>query len=161
MVLLYAVLHKALAQAVKWGLILCNPADAVERPKVRRKEFRVLSPEEALRFLEAAEEDRLHAFYILAITCGLRLGELLGLKWEDIDLGRGTLTVRRQLQWVTVDGKQRPVFSEPKSAKSRAAPSPYLLRRLRPSDATGRGRQKNACATLGSGRTTDWSSAPR
>jgi integrase len=115
-VLIHAVLHRALEQAVKWDLIPRNVADAVERPKVPRKEFQVLTAEEANRLLQAAEGDRLHALYVLALTCGLRQGELLGLKWEDLDLDRATLTVRRQLQWLTGQG---PSFSEPKSAKSR------------------------------------------
>lgn len=122
-ILMHAVLHKALGQAVKWDLVPRNVADAVERPKVARKEFQALSPEEAQRFLEVAEGDRFYALYVLAITGGLRLGELLGLTWEDIDLDRSTLTVRRQLQWQKVKGskeeRRQPVLAELKSAKSR------------------------------------------
>jgi len=114
-VLMHAVIHKALSQAVKWGLVPRNVADAVERPRVRRKEFRALEPQEARRFLAAAAEDRLFALYVLAVTCGLRQGELLGLKWEDVNLEQGTLTVRRQLQWRNGGF----FFAEPKSAKSR------------------------------------------
>lgn len=126
--LCHAVLHRAFGQAAKWGLIVRNPADLVDPPKVPKKEFTPLSPEEAQRFLVAAEGDRFYALYVLAITCGLRQGELLGLKWEDIDLERGTLQVRRQLQWVRAEGEERMgrkrvepkwVLTEPKSAKSR------------------------------------------
>lgn len=126
--LCHAVLHRALGQAAKWGLIPRNPADLVDPPKVPKKEFRPLSPEEAQRFLAAAEGDRFYALYVLAVTCGLRQGELLGLKWEDLDLERGTLQVRRQLQWVRAEGEERKgkkraepkwVLTEPKSAKSR------------------------------------------
>lgn len=92
-----------------------NAAELVERPKVTKKEMRVLSPEEAARFLEAAREDRLYALYVVAVACGLRIGEILALKWEDIDFVAGRLQVRRQLQWN--DGEPR--FTEPKSAKSR------------------------------------------
>jgi len=127
--LCHAVLHRALDRAAKWGLIVRNPADLVDPPKVPKKEFKPLSPEEAQRFLAAAEGDRFHALYVLAVTCGLRQGELLGLKWEDLDLERGTLQVRRQLQWVKAEGEERErgkkrtepkwVLTEPKSAKSR------------------------------------------
>lgn len=113
--LAYSVLHKALGQAAKWGLVPRNVAELVERPKVAKKEMRVLSPEEAARFLEAAREDRLYALYVVAVACGLRIGEILALKWEDVDFASGRLQVRRQLQWI--DGEPR--FTEPKSAKSR------------------------------------------
>lgn len=99
-------------------------------PKTPKKEFRVLTPEEAQRLLDAAESDRFYALYVLAVMWGLREGELLGLKWEDIDLDRGTLQVKRQLQWVKADeeketgGKKKRtppkwVLTEPRSAKSR------------------------------------------
>ena len=114
-VLMHAVLHKALGQAVKWGLVTRNVADAVDRPKVTKKEFRPLSAEELARFLEASRSDRLHAMYVLAATCGMRMGELLGLKWDDVDFGRRTLTVQRQLQWL----RGEPTFTTPKSEKSR------------------------------------------
>lgn len=126
----HAILHKSLGQAAKWGLVPRNVADLVDPPKTAKKEFRVLTPEEAQRFLDAAEGDRFYALYVLAVMCGLREGELLGLKWEDVDLDRGVLQVKRQLQWVKaeegkdIDGKKRRtptkwVLTEPKSAKSR------------------------------------------
>ncbi|HHW17738.1 MAG TPA: site-specific integrase [Firmicutes bacterium] len=114
-VLMHAVLHKALDQAVKWGMVPRNIADAVERPRIPARQCHPLSQDEAVRFLEAASEDRLYALYVLAITCGLRFGELLGLCWKDVDLERGTLTVSHQLQ--TVDGKA--TLQVPKTAKSR------------------------------------------
>jgi len=114
--LMHAVMHKALSQAVKWGLVARNVAEAVESPKVQRQEFRALTPEEARRFLAAAAQDRLYALYVLAVTCGLRQGELLGLKWDDVNLEQGMLTVHRQLQWQQKGGF---VLAEPKSARSR------------------------------------------
>ncbi len=95
---LHAVLRRALKQAVRWGLAPRNAAEAVDLPKLVRKEARALSPEEASRFLRACRGERLEALYIVALTCGLRQGEILGLKWEDVDLERGTLRVRRQIQ---------------------------------------------------------------
>ncbi len=95
---IHAVLHRALKQAVRWSLVPRNAAEAVDLPKLRRKEVSVLSPEEAKRFLETARGDRFEALYVLAITSGLRQGELLGLKWSDVDLEKGILQIRRQLQ---------------------------------------------------------------
>lgn len=111
----HVLLHRALGQALRWGLVPRNVADLVDAPRVPHKEMKVLTPEEAQKFLEAAQGDRFYALYALAIACGLRLGELLGLKWEDIDFGAGTLQVRRQLQWV----KGGPQFMEPKTKQSR------------------------------------------
>src|SRR5215212_4606242 len=80
-------------------------------PRVRREEIKALSPDQARTLLETARDDRLEALYVLAVQCGLRQGELLGLKWEDVDLERGTLQVRRTLSGST--------FTTPKTAKSR------------------------------------------
>ncbi|HHY38438.1 MAG TPA: hypothetical protein GX507_05870 [Clostridia bacterium] len=99
---MHGVLRKALNQAVKWGLVPRNVVALVDPPRVPKKEFRPLTPEEAVKFLEAAAEDRFHALYVLAIACGLRLGELLGLRWEDLDYGKththgqAPATVRRR-----------------------------------------------------------------
>ena len=124
--LCHSVLHRSLGQATKWGLIPRNPASVVDPPKVPQREFRPLSPEQAGRFLEAAENDRFYGLYVLAITCGLRQGELLGLTWENVDLDKGILQVRYQLQWVKKEAqksgkREEPtwVLTEPKSAKSR------------------------------------------
>lgn len=117
---LHAVLHRAMDQAVKWGLVSRNVLDAVETPKVETKEFRPLTLEETQKFLDAAREDRLYALYVLAVTCGLRFGELLGLKWEDVDLEGRRLTVKNQLRWLPgPEGKAEPCLIPPKTQKSR------------------------------------------
>lgn len=112
------VLRKALDQAVADNLIPRNPVAGVKSPQVRREEIRPLSPEQARLFLRTAAEtsDRLEALYVVAIHCGLRQGELLALKWEDLDLEAGTLQVRRSLSGSN-DG--HPVFTTPKTSKSR------------------------------------------
>ena len=92
-----------------------NVATAVDPPRVHREEIQPLSPIQARAFLQAAQEDRLEALYVLAIHCGLRQGELLGLRWEDIDLDAGTLQVRRTLTAAKGDR----VFTAPKTVKSR------------------------------------------
>ena len=95
---IHSTLHKALSQAVADGLVPRNAAD-VKAPRPAPDEMRPLSEIEARRFLEAAREtgDRFEALYVLAITTGLRRGELLGLRWNDADLDRGTLRVGRAL----------------------------------------------------------------
>jgi integrase len=112
------VLRKALDQAVADNLIPRNPVAGVKSPQVRREEIKPLSPEQARHFLRTATEtgDRLEALYAVAIHCGLRQGELLALKWEDVDLEEGTLQVRRSLSGSN-DG--HPLFTTPKTVKSR------------------------------------------
>jgi integrase len=112
---LHVVLHRALNQALRWGLVPRNVSEAVDLPKLQKKEIRPLSADEARRLLEEARWDRLEALYVLAVHCGLRQGELLGLRWEDVDLEMGTLQVRRTL--TTTKGGSR--FTAPKTAKSR------------------------------------------
>ena len=95
---IHSTLHKALSQAVSDGLIPRNAA-AVQAPSPAPEEMRPLSEAEARAFLKAAREsgDRFEALYVLAITTGLRRGELLGLRWDDADLEQGTLRVGRAL----------------------------------------------------------------
>lgn len=114
--LLIFVLRKALQQAVEDGLVPRNVAQGVRVSQTGKEEIRPLSSGEAKRFLAAASGDRLETLYVLALHTGLRQGELLGLKWEDIDLEARKLSVRRTL--VRAKGG-RPVFGTPKTAKSR------------------------------------------
>lgn len=95
---IHSTLHKALSQAVSDGLMPRNAA-AVKAPRPAPEEMRPLSEAEARAFLEVAREsgDRFEPLYVLAITTGLRRGELLGLRWDDADLERGTLRVGRGL----------------------------------------------------------------
>ena len=111
------VIHKALAQAVRWHLIPRNPADAVNAPKPTPKEIRPLSAPEARKLLEAARGDRLEALYVLAVQTGMRRGELLGLKWNDVDLDGQTLRVHRTL--TRTGNGRRLALGEPKTKKSR------------------------------------------
>lgn len=113
--LIHTTLHKALKQAMKWGLVPRNVAEAVDAPRPQKKEIRPLAPEQAKRFLEAARGDRLEALYVLAITTGLREGELLGLRWQDVDLERRAVRVRQQLTR-TRSGLS---FTTPKNGKGR------------------------------------------
>lgn len=113
--LVHAVLRKGLQQALEWQLINRNPADAVKKPRVERKQVSALTPEQAMKFLRAAREDRLYALYVLAVTTGMRIGELLGLRWSDIDMGARTLTVSQTVG--VMDNKL--FFGTPKTKASR------------------------------------------
>jgi integrase len=114
---IHTTLHKALKQAVMDGLIPRNATEAVKPPQLSREEMRPLTPEQAKHLLQVAHEagDRLEALYVLAIHTGLRQEELLGLKWDDVDLEDGSLQVRRTLT-ITKSG---PVFTAPKTTSSR------------------------------------------
>lgn len=91
---LHGIIHKALSDAVRRGLVGRNVADAVESPRGRRREQRVWSPEELRMFLLHVADDRLYAAWLLFATTGMRRGEVAGLAWEDIDLDAARLTVR-------------------------------------------------------------------
>ena len=107
----HAVLHRALKQAKRWGLVNRNAAEDVDPPKLKRDEIRPLDREQARRLLEAAEGDRLQALYVVAVTAGLRPGEMLALRWSDVDLDMGALRINRTLS----AGE----FATPKTPRSR------------------------------------------
>ena len=113
---IHTTLRKALKDAVSDGLIPRNATDGIKAPRPKKKEIKPLSPVQARAFLEAVRGDRLEALYVLAIHRGLRQGELLGLRWEDVDLEAGTLQVRRTLS-LTKSGH---VFEPPKNGKGRS-----------------------------------------
>jgi integrase len=112
---LHVVLHKALKAAVSDGLIPRNVAAGLKLPKLSREEIDPLNREEARRLLEAAKGERLEALYMLALNTGMRLGELLALNWDDVDLEGEVLRVRRTL---TRAGKVY-TTGEPKTRNSR------------------------------------------
>ena len=109
---IHVTLHKALEQAVLDGLVPRNVSGGVKAPQVRKEEIKPLSPTQVRALLAAARGERLEGLYVLAIHTGLRQGELLGLKWTDVDLDAGKLSVQRSLD---ADG----TFNPPKRNKSR------------------------------------------
>jgi integrase len=118
--LIHVVIHAALKQALKNQLIPRNPAEATTLPRQPKREIRVLTPEEEQRFLAALEKERLGALFLLALWTGLRRGELLGLKWQDVDIKAGVLNVRRSLVRVQLEkGETELRFQEPKTAAGR------------------------------------------
>ena len=113
---IHGVLHKALDNAVRWNLVARNVCDAVSPPRIVKAEIQPLTMEQARVLLRAARGHRLEALIVLALTTGMRRGELLGLKWQDINLEKGTLQIRRTLDYYAKIGY---VESEPKTAKGR------------------------------------------
>jgi len=112
---LHATVHKALEQAVRWGLLGRNVADLVDPPRIARFEIQTLSPGDARALLEAAACDRLETLYVLALTTGMREGEVLGLRWRDVHFDANALEIRGSLQRVPTGM----IIAEPKTSKSR------------------------------------------
>ena len=119
-------LHKALDQAYKEELIPSNPASALNLPRSRRPDIEILSRDEQAALVQASYQHRYGVFIRLVLVTGLRLGELLGLKWEDIDLRKNMLHVQRALNRLPIPGlpegytgpKTEIVIQEPKTENS-------------------------------------------
>ncbi len=112
---IHATLSSALADAERDGLIGQNPCAKVRQPRGERYEPAVWSSPQAAQFLEITAGDDLAGLWRLALLLGMRRGELLGLRWRDIDLDAGTLTVRTTRTLVG----DKVVEGPPKSARSR------------------------------------------
>jgi integrase len=118
----HSVLHNALKTAVKWGLVVQNVCDLVSPPRKQRFEIQPLAVEQVQTLLTAVHAHKWEALYVLALATGMRRGELLGLKWQDINFSTKTLQVRRILSRVPTNTPNREhvyVEAEPKTQKSR------------------------------------------
>ncbi len=142
------VLHKALDTAVKWNLVARNVCDLVSPPRRKRYEVHPLTLEQVHKLLAVVEGHEMEALFRLALATGLRRGELMGLKWQDINLDAGVLQVRRILSRVPskMPGKGY-VEAEPKTQKSRRSVviAPFALEALK----QHRERQREAEITAG------------
>jgi integrase len=120
---IHNLLHRALDDAVRWDLLARNVCDRVSPPRKEHREITPLSVEQIHLLLEAARGHPQEALFVLALHTGMRRGELLGLKWQDISFTEGTLQVRRILNRVPTkmvkEGGQRYIETEPKTKKSR------------------------------------------
>ena len=125
---IHGIFHRALKQAVIAGLIPSNPADNVKLPKVKKPDLSPLMDDNIGKFMEAIQGDRFERLFILALFSGMRQSEIIGLRWDDVDLDNGTILVRRQLQksrssgkyiyvGETKNGKERTVSIAPSVAK--------------------------------------------
>lgn len=111
LLLVHQRLSQALAVAVRWGMATRNVMEAVERPQVRHASGKTWTPAEAAQFLAVADKDRLAGLWRLLLTTGVRRGEALGVRWQDLDLERRTMTVAQSV--VQLRGK--PSIQPPKT----------------------------------------------
>lgn len=96
----FRVLHNALHHAVVLEVLDRNPATGLTPKKPAAEKFTPLTAEQCGRLLTAAKDERFYALYVLALTTGMRQGELLGLQWDDIDLANRRLSLRRQVRFL-------------------------------------------------------------
>lgn len=115
---LYRVINNVLSRAEEWKIIKKNPASEVKKPTVTHKEVEVYNENEVAALFEALENEPIHwrIMITMAITTGLRRGELVGLEWKHIDLENGTLEVRQSIAMMK---NGEPIITEPKTKKSK------------------------------------------
>jgi len=113
----HRLLHRAFVHAVKWQLIARNVIDAVEPPRVEKLEMRALTEGETAKLIAVVKTSRVYVAVMLALTTGLRRGEVLALRWADIDLDSAGLAANQSLEQTR--GGLR--FKAPKTSKSRRA----------------------------------------
>jgi len=109
---IHSVISGALKEAENLGYIPSNPAKAVKLPKQEQKPIRYFDSEQVGKFLQLAKHDHYYPAYLLELWTGLRRGELLALRWGDIDLKEGAVKVSRGMVRTTADGL---IFQEPKT----------------------------------------------
>jgi integrase len=112
---MHSVLHRALEDAVQMGLVSRNVSGMLKPPRRGNREMMPLSVLEVRRFLTVVSGDRFEALYVLALSTGMREGELLALRWQDVDLARRTAQVRVNVQ----ETLGRYILAETKTAYSR------------------------------------------
>ena len=141
------VLSAALRRARALRLIATNPIEETSQPKVQRQEIEALEPAEAAALLTAARRTRMFPLIFLALATGLRRGEILGLRWSDVDLARRTLTVAQSLEQTASGGL---ALKSPKTKRSRRtiALSPAVVEELQ----AHRAKQAAERLALGMGR---------
>ena len=121
-----AILHKAFDVAIKQGFIQHNPCEAAELPKAVKHEIKPLTDEEIPRFLAALKEEPMGNAYALCLFAGLREGECLGLSWDQVDIDKGRITIKQQLQREKTKGGKYYIAPFTKSTKPRIIEPPAI-----------------------------------
>ena len=134
---IHVILKSALARAVEQSVIARNPADAIRAPRIERKEMTTLTVEQSAQLLASIRHKQLYWAVLLALTTGMRRGEILALRWKNVDLERKTLGVTESLEQTASSIR----FKRPKSDRTRAITLPAFaveeLRRLKREQAEG------------------------
>lgn len=133
----HRIIREALKHACRWQLVGYNVADAVTAPRFKKEEMYVLSREQVLDLLATIMDHRDYSIIYTAFFTGMRQGELLGLRWQDVDFIKATITVRQQLQYIPRQGYS---FKAPKTDKGRrqipaGAPLLQILKELKKAQA--------------------------
>jgi integrase len=121
---LHSALHRALKDALKLGLVQRNVTEMVSPPRRRHHEMMPLSKQQARQLLASVANDRFEAVYVLALTTGMREGEIFGLSWQDVDLEKKTLVVHvglKEAEKGFVIGKTKTTYSRRRIALSQSA----------------------------------------
>ena len=116
--LCHVAIHKALKNAVRINLLSRNVADAVQKPKIQRPEMHPMTENDLTRFLDSAKQGSYYALFYTYLFTGMRRGELLAVRWSDLDLLDMQISVSRTMQYLN-RVKNHISFKEPKSQKSR------------------------------------------
>ncbi|MCP3031952.1 site-specific integrase [Halobacillus sp. A1] len=128
----YRVLRNVFSRAKEWGIIKNNPVENVKRPKVSKEKTEVYTQEEVQELFHLLQDQPIHQRLIikLAITTGLRRGELLGLQWEDIDLDTRTIEVKHSLQYLNGEGFNLKTTKTKSSIRSVVVPT-FIIEELK------------------------------
>ena len=128
---MHRLLRQSLAQAVRWQILARNPCDAVKPPRVERRKSVTLSADQAAQLLGALTHSRVYWPTLIALATGMRRGEISALRWQHVDLDRGTLQVVETIEQTKTSLR----FKPPKNGKTRAITLPAFavaeLRRWR------------------------------
>jgi len=112
----HRIIHRALNRAVRWGFIYRNVADAVDPPSKNKNEMKIISETDVKKLLDKVKGTYLYMPVFIGITTGMRAGEILGLRWSDVDLKTGLISVVQELQLTKKEGI---IFREPKTTGSK------------------------------------------
>ena len=111
----HRLLHRVFSHAVKWGMVTTNPVAAAEPPRVQRTEIEILAPDQIKVVLHALRGRRLYGVALVGLATGMRRGEIVALRWGDIDLDAGKIRVERSLEQTNAGL----AFKEPKTRAGR------------------------------------------